>query len=224
MAVDQTVKDCSKCAKTTMHMRPGTNHVLHLVLTLFCCGWWLPVWILSMIKIGGWTCQECGKRSSNAPVLVSAIIAMIGGAYTINSAYNARTQYEPPVTPNAPAVAPATPTTESKPEPEKTTESEPIPVTEPEPMPTQPTVTPTTEPAPEPKPIEPPPEPVKKKLQPMQEVRTWSDTTGKFSVQARYGGTLGDKVLLLKEDGTSVKVPLEKLSDDDKEWIQNRKR
>jgi len=28
------------------------NHVLHLLLSLFCCGWWIPVWLL-LAAFGG---------------------------------------------------------------------------------------------------------------------------------------------------------------------------
>jgi len=31
----------------------GTNHGLHLVLTLLTCGMWLPVWIIIVIVNGG---------------------------------------------------------------------------------------------------------------------------------------------------------------------------
>jgi hypothetical protein len=31
----------------------GTNHGLHLVLTLLTCGLWLPVWIIIVIVNGG---------------------------------------------------------------------------------------------------------------------------------------------------------------------------
>jgi len=31
----------------------GTNHALHLVLTLFTCGLWLPIWIIAAIFGGG---------------------------------------------------------------------------------------------------------------------------------------------------------------------------
>jgi hypothetical protein len=28
------------------------NHLLHVVLSLFCCGWWVPIWLL-LTAIGG---------------------------------------------------------------------------------------------------------------------------------------------------------------------------
>ncbi|MHC4239959.1 MAG: hypothetical protein ACYSUC_09440 [Planctomycetota bacterium] len=41
----------------------GTNHVLHLLLTLVTGGLWLIVWILCAIKIGGWRCVQCGSNA-----------------------------------------------------------------------------------------------------------------------------------------------------------------
>ena len=34
-------------------IRPGTNHGLHLVLSLLTCGAWLPVWLIIVIVNGG---------------------------------------------------------------------------------------------------------------------------------------------------------------------------
>jgi len=44
-----------------MIRRKGTNHVLHLLLTVLTAGLWLIVWILVSIKIGGWRCSQCGR-------------------------------------------------------------------------------------------------------------------------------------------------------------------
>lgn len=44
----RTQSYCSICRKPTLHeLDPRTvNHVLHLIISLFCCGFWVPVWIL----------------------------------------------------------------------------------------------------------------------------------------------------------------------------------
>jgi hypothetical protein len=52
--------------------------------------------------------------------------------------------------------------------------------------------------------------------------RTWTDVKGKHTVEAKFGGMAFGTVTLTKRDGTSVKVPLEELSDEDKEWISTR--
>jgi len=52
--------------------------------------------------------------------------------------------------------------------------------------------------------------------------RTWTATTGQFRLEARFGGVLAGKVNLIKNDGSKIQVPLEKLSDTDREWIEQR--
>ena len=56
--------------------------------------------------------------------------------------------------------------------------------------------------------------------EPIRQVRTWRDASGKFSVNAEFGGLISDEVTLIKEDGSTIQVPLEKLSVTDREWIE----
>lgn len=42
----------------------------------------------------------------------------------------------------------------------------------------------------------------------------WTDKTGKFSIEAKYIGVSGTNVLLEKSDGTTISVPIAKLSDE----------
>lgn len=51
-------------------------------------------------------------------------------------------------------------------------------------------------------------------------VRKWSDKTGKFTIDARYDSTNGDKVVLIKTDGKRIEVPLAKLSDEDGSYLK----
>ncbi|WP_158261196.1 MULTISPECIES: SHD1 domain-containing protein [Pirellulaceae] len=53
--------------------------------------------------------------------------------------------------------------------------------------------------------------------------RVWKDKTGQFSITATFSGLIGDQVKLLKENGEEIKVPLSKLSDEDKQWINELK-
>lgn len=53
---------CPNCKKRVLVQRKGTNHVLHLLLTIVTLGWWLIVWILASVKIGGWRCSQCGTK------------------------------------------------------------------------------------------------------------------------------------------------------------------
>jgi hypothetical protein len=50
--------------------------------------------------------------------------------------------------------------------------------------------------------------------------RTWRDQTGKHSTFASLEGVDGADVLLHKRDGSTVRVPLERLSEEDRQWVQ----
>jgi len=52
--------------------------------------------------------------------------------------------------------------------------------------------------------------------------RTWTDSTGKYSVEAKFSGVAFGTVKLIKRDGTVVKLPLERLSEEDQNWINAR--
>lgn len=55
---------CRGCNRQVLLRRKGTNHVLHLLLTVFTAGLWLIVWVIASIKIGGWRCSLCGLKVS----------------------------------------------------------------------------------------------------------------------------------------------------------------
>jgi hypothetical protein len=44
---------------------------------------------------------------------------------------------------------------------------------------------------------------------------------GQHKTEARFGGMALGKVKLVKEDGTIIELPLEKLSDEDQQWIED---
>lgn len=50
-------------------------------------------------------------------------------------------------------------------------------------------------------------------------MRTWSDRTGKFRIEATLDSQAAFDVVLRKTDGTLIKVPLDKLSDADQEYV-----
>ena len=52
------------------------------------------------------------------------------------------------------------------------------------------------------------------------QVRTWTDLSGRFTVQAKFDGLDDGKVRLRKADGTVVTVPAERLSEVDQEWLR----
>ncbi len=53
-------------------------------------------------------------------------------------------------------------------------------------------------------------------------LRTWHDTTGSFSVQAEFVSATAGVARLRKTDGSTINVPMEKLSDEDQKFIRNR--
>jgi WD40 repeat protein len=55
------------------------------------------------------------------------------------------------------------------------------------------------------------------------EVRTWSDRTGKFKVEAELVSENATRVRLKLETGKIIEVPLEKLSDADKRFLKERR-
>lgn len=56
-----------------------------------------------------------------------------------------------------------------------------------------------------------------------QDYRTWKDATGSYQVKAEYVRLDDGKVVLRKEDGTELAVPLDKLSPIDQGYVEGRK-
>jgi peroxiredoxin len=54
--------------------------------------------------------------------------------------------------------------------------------------------------------------------------RTWTAANGVSHTKAKFRGVINDAVKLELENGKVIEVPLEKLSDDDQEYIRKRKR
>ncbi len=79
-----------------------------------------------------------------------------------------------------------------------------------------------TPPAPEPTPPQPrwQPTPPKPKLV----ARTWTDATGKFSIEAEFAGYSAGNVKLRKADDTILELPFDRLSEADKKWIEDRRK
>lgn len=51
--------------------------------------------------------------------------------------------------------------------------------------------------------------------------REWTDTTGKFSVEAELVGVTGDSVRLRRNDGRVIEVPIDKLSARDRSYLES---
>ena len=56
----------------------------------------------------------------------------------------------------------------------------------------------------------------------MEPVRTWKSKSGTFSTEATFVSKLGNKVKLKKADGKVITVDADKLSEEDREWLDKR--
>jgi len=65
-------------------------------------------------------------------------------------------------------------------------------------------------------------EQAKRESKPKQDYRTWTDKTGRYTIEARFGGVIAGKVNLIRKDGSRIQVPLEMLSRRDVDWISER--
>jgi Ni/Co efflux regulator RcnB len=52
--------------------------------------------------------------------------------------------------------------------------------------------------------------------------RTWTDSSGEHQIEAKFEGISNGKVKLVNRDGSTVRLPLEKLSNDDQTWIKEK--
>lgn len=58
--------------------------------------------------------------------------------------------------------------------------------------------------------------------EPDSEYRTWTDSTGRFKVEAKFVEFVGGKVRLLTRDGKTLNLPLEKLSTEDQAQVNQQ--
>ena len=61
MGIEHSQRFCDNCDEYVLAVRKGTNHILHLLLTLVTGGIWIIVWIFASVKMGGWKCSKCGS-------------------------------------------------------------------------------------------------------------------------------------------------------------------
>lgn len=55
---------CVECERQRLHEREDVNHVLHLIVSLFCCGLWPFVWFglyAHNCWFDDWLCTSCGN-------------------------------------------------------------------------------------------------------------------------------------------------------------------
>ena len=59
-------------------------------------------------------------------------------------------------------------------------------------------------------------------LKPESDLRTWTSTDGKFTVEAQFVKAVGETVYLKRKDGRQIEVPIEKLSPKDQQFLRKR--
>jgi hypothetical protein len=64
MAEEKRTGFCTVCNKQVMVFRRGTNHILHLLLTLVTFGVWIIVWIGSAVKSAAGAVRNAVRRKS----------------------------------------------------------------------------------------------------------------------------------------------------------------
>lgn len=67
---DLTQCFCRQCGKPTLHVCPiyPFDHTPHILLTVFCCLWWLPIYLLLYVSHrprGEWRCSVCGNSPTD---------------------------------------------------------------------------------------------------------------------------------------------------------------
>lgn len=63
MAEQKSSGFCKTCNRQVVVFRKGTNHILHLLLSLLTFGLWIIIWIGVSVKFGGWRCTQCGSST-----------------------------------------------------------------------------------------------------------------------------------------------------------------
>jgi hypothetical protein len=78
MSMEHIQAYCKDCEKRIRAERKGTNHILHLILTIFTAGLWLIIWVGSAIKFGGWSCPSCGGNRLQHKSLFGSLLKSKG--------------------------------------------------------------------------------------------------------------------------------------------------
>ncbi|KKN79804.1 hypothetical protein LCGC14_0336590 [marine sediment metagenome] len=73
MAGEHAQYECPECGKPTLHTRPLVpfNDILHLLLSAFLCGAWIPFWLLLSASHNKYPepfrCTQCGHVPGHLP-------------------------------------------------------------------------------------------------------------------------------------------------------------
>ena len=86
MGFQETGGYCDDCDRNVMIRRQGTSHILHLFLSIITAGLWIPIWLLSSVRVGGWRCIVCGSHASSrggVPFPTKKVCAILFGLYLV---------------------------------------------------------------------------------------------------------------------------------------------
>ena len=62
MAFSEVLAPCRGCHQERPFRQHHADHLLHLLLTIFTGGLWLPVWLLAVWYPGKYRCAACGMK------------------------------------------------------------------------------------------------------------------------------------------------------------------
>jgi hypothetical protein len=78
----QEMSFCKTCNKQTLQLynADNCNHILHLLLSVFTVGFWIPVWIMCGLSSGRGqpTCTVCGTKASGKSIALQVVTALAG--------------------------------------------------------------------------------------------------------------------------------------------------
>jgi hypothetical protein len=105
---NQVMEFCATCNRQTLHIcqEDRCNHILHLLLSVFTVGLWIPIWILIALSSGRGvpSCTVCGTKAKAGPSgSVTALIALSIGCGIlllfngIHSFVNPSSRYAPSI-------------------------------------------------------------------------------------------------------------------------------
>ena len=191
----EAAKYCKCCRTDTAHERERTNHRLHFVLSIFLCPW-VVVW-LTCVLLRDWTCLNCGRKGASLPK-VAAVVGLLSIVLLVASLFwrticQILGQFSHQEAVGRPDVKP------------------PSSVNTPVPKPGQQSVSK-------------PGQQVSKTRDeslPAADSRVWTDSSGKYSVQAELVKVENGKVQLRKPDGSVISIPSSGLSEADRNYLKN---
>lgn len=125
---------CSTCNQQVAATAPRANHVLHLLISVLLCGFWVPVWLLCALFPGAARCNVCGSMSL-ANKLVNNVINLTAAAmilFFIFGVYSVMSESNPGSRPNT-TILTQTPSSTPRPAQQPaSTDPAPSPTSEPE--------------------------------------------------------------------------------------------